>query len=90
VTFGPTRFLAIPLLLAGFGMAPESAATGRLVGGEFVYAVRPGDSLALVGARFGVDAALLARSNGIPRAARLSVGRRLRVDNRRIVPRRRR
>jgi L,D-transpeptidase ErfK/SrfK len=86
VTFGLPAFLTFPLLLAGSGMPAESASPDRLVGSEFVYIVRPGDSLALVGARFGVDAGLLARSNGIPRAARLLIGRSLRVDNRRIVP----
>jgi L,D-transpeptidase ErfK/SrfK len=86
VTFGLSRFLAIPLLLAGSWMPPESASTNRLLGREFLYVVRPGDSLALVGARFGVDAGRLARSNGIPRGARLPIGRSLQVDNRRIVP----
>jgi L,D-transpeptidase ErfK/SrfK len=56
------------------------------VGGEFSYTVRGGDSLALVGARFGVDPRLLAECNHISPLAWLRVGQVLRIDNRHIVP----
>ncbi len=52
-----------------------------------MYTVKPGDSLALVGARFGVDPSRLARANGLAPPARLSVAQRLGVENRHIVPR---
>ena len=58
----------------------------RLVGGETLYRARWGDSLARIGARFAVDAGLLARENGLPASARLDVGQHLRVVNRHIVP----
>lgn len=57
-----------------------------LVGEEFEYAVQPGDSLARIGARFGVEPALLARSNNIPYSAKLHPGQPLQIDNRHIVP----
>jgi L,D-transpeptidase ErfK/SrfK len=60
----------------------------RLVGGEFEYAARKGDSLTSIGARFGVEGAALARNNSLDPAARLKLGQVLRVDNRHIVPRR--
>jgi L,D-transpeptidase ErfK/SrfK len=86
VTSGPSAVVAILLLLLGSRMPAEGAAPDRLVGREFVFVVRPGDFLGLVGARFGVDSGRLARSNGIPPSARLPIGRKLQVDNRRIVP----
>jgi L,D-transpeptidase ErfK/SrfK len=59
---------------------------GPLVGGPFDYQVKRGDSLALLGARFGVDPRLLARANGLLPQARLSIGQSLRVENRHVVP----
>ena len=58
----------------------------RIVGGEFIYTVRRGDSLTAIGARFGVDPLMLARSNGLSPRSRLSVGQSLQVDNRHVVP----
>lgn len=82
------RQLILLLLLLGMGagLASETAATGRVIGGDFPYTAKPGDSLALIGARFGVDPGRLARENGLAPPARLSVGQRLRVENRHVVP----
>lgn len=66
--------------------AAAAAPSGLVVGGEFTYAMQPGDSLARVGARFGVDPPVLARQNGLPITAVIPVGRVLRIDNRHIVP----
>ncbi|MCL4316173.1 MAG: L,D-transpeptidase family protein [Gammaproteobacteria bacterium] len=57
-----------------------------LSGGEFTYMVQKGDSLGRVGSRFGVDAALLARLNGLESNARLQPAQELFVENRHIVP----
>jgi L,D-transpeptidase ErfK/SrfK len=57
-----------------------------IAGSEFVYAVQRGDSLASVGARFGVTASALANANDIAAQARLKESQKLRVDNRHIVP----
>lgn len=75
-----------------FAVMPEARSTQavalsrQLVGQEFAYSMRPGDSLAIVGARFGVDPPVLARQNGLSMRATIPVGRVLRVDNRHIVP----
>lgn len=60
--------------------------SSRVVGGEFSYTVLTGDSLASVGSRFGVEAGVLAKLNGLGPKARLKPGQILRVDNRHIVP----
>jgi L,D-transpeptidase ErfK/SrfK len=71
---------------AGFAVEPVSGSPERLVGGEFLYSVRPGDSLTRIGARFGVEARLLAGANGLSFQSVLSVGQTVRVENRHIVP----
>jgi L,D-transpeptidase ErfK/SrfK len=60
--------------------------SNQLVGDEFSYTVKPGDSLTSIGARFGVSAAVLARSNGLPPNVLLRIGQVLRIDDRHIVP----
>ncbi|MDQ5859077.1 MAG: L,D-transpeptidase family protein [Acidobacteriota bacterium] len=65
----------------------EAAALSRhLIGREFTYSMCPGDSLASVGARFGVDPPVLAKQNGLSTRATISAGRVLRIDNRHVVP----
>ena len=68
--------------------AHETAPTvaSWVAGGEFLYIVRAGETLRSVGARFGVEAAVLARENGLAVDAQLVAGRTLRLDNRHIVP----
>ena len=58
----------------------------RLIGREFSYTAKQGDSITSTGARFGVEVATLARTNGLDIGARLKLGQVLRVDNRHIVP----
>jgi L,D-transpeptidase ErfK/SrfK len=58
----------------------------QLVGGEWNYIVRSGDSVAAIAARYGADARVIAETNGIPARARLENGQALRLDNRHIVP----
>jgi L,D-transpeptidase ErfK/SrfK len=77
------------LLFAGVStvQSREAGAPSRLlVGREFTYTMRPGDSLASVGARFGVDPPVMARQNGLSMRAMIPVGRVVRIDNRHIVP----
>ena len=77
------------ILLVAMSKTPSTAApapSGLLVGREFTYSMRPGDSLASVGSRFGVDPPVLGRQNGISMRATIPVGRVLRIDNRHIVP----
>jgi L,D-transpeptidase ErfK/SrfK len=85
------RFLTLVsvLLLAGvpaFAQTPDAVA-GRLIGGEIVHDVKRGDSLARIGARFGIEPWLLAQSNGLsPLEARLTVGQSMKINNLHIVP----
>ena len=65
---------------------PDDALAIALTGGRFVHEVVDGDHLTGIGARFGVEPAVLARENGIAASARLRPGQRLQVDNRHLVP----
>jgi L,D-transpeptidase ErfK/SrfK len=58
----------------------------QLIGGEFSYVVRRGDSLTGIGARFGVGVGVLAADNDVSPSTLLKTGQQLRVDNRHIVP----
>lgn len=58
----------------------------QIVGSEFPYTVRAGDSLTKIGARFGVSPAGLAAANGLGLSSRVVVGRSLTVNTRHIVP----
>jgi len=58
----------------------------HLIGGEFSYVVRKGDSLTGIGARFGVGVGVLAADNSLSPGSLLKTGQQLRVDNRHIVP----
>lgn len=72
-----------------FFLAPliaHPACAQALVGGVFEHTVRRGESLTLIGARYGVDPLLLARENGLAWHDRIHPGQRLKVDNRHIVP----
>jgi L,D-transpeptidase ErfK/SrfK len=57
----------------------------QIVGGDFLYTVQKGDSLTSIGARFGVDAHVLAEANELE-SDKLATGQILKVDNRHIVP----
>jgi L,D-transpeptidase ErfK/SrfK len=58
----------------------------QLSGGEFTYTVRAGDSLAVIGARVGVDARVIAEENGLKSPSRLQPGQTLQLNNRHIQP----
>jgi L,D-transpeptidase ErfK/SrfK len=80
--------LAFLILTAPLGAGELPPLADRLVGGEFEYKARQGDSLTGIGARFGVERLTLARNNHLDPAARLKLGQVLQVDNRHIVPQR--
>jgi L,D-transpeptidase ErfK/SrfK len=58
----------------------------QIAGGEFTYTATKGDSLHGLGARFGVDANVLAEANGL-QADKLLAGQVVKIDNRHIIPR---
>jgi L,D-transpeptidase ErfK/SrfK len=74
-----------PLFLVVLLM-PSLSWAGMIVGEEMVYTVRKGDTLALVGARTGVNWWKIAKDNNIDIQEKLRIGRQLRVNARRIVP----
>ena len=58
----------------------------QLIGGEFSYVVRSGDSLTGISARFGVGVGVFAADNDLSPGSLLKTGEQLRVENRHIVP----
>ncbi|HLG57578.1 MAG TPA: L,D-transpeptidase family protein [Vicinamibacterales bacterium] len=68
------------------GPAAGVAAPDRIVGGVTTYAVKQGDTLRIIGARYGTDPQTLVADNALPPSAILRVGQRLTIDNRHIVP----
>lgn len=84
------RFLVGLLLLCAWvsiAHAQDPAElSDTLVGAEFTYTVRVGDTLPVIAARHGVQAAVLAKDNDLEPNGRLQPGQALRIDNRHIVP----
>ena len=72
-------------VVIGFGSVNPLHAES-LVGQVQTVTVARGDTLRALGSRFGVDAATIARDNGLSLDAPLPVGAELRLDNRHIVP----
>lgn len=58
----------------------------QIVGREFQYTVRTGDSLVSIGARNGIESGTLAAMNGLKPNTPLKAGQVLEVDNRHVVP----
>jgi L,D-transpeptidase ErfK/SrfK len=81
------RLLAPSLtVLLAQGAAPAASLCDTVVGGHAVYEVQPGDSLTSVGARFGVEVPVLARTNGLAPTAWLVPHQRLQIENSHVVP----
>jgi L,D-transpeptidase ErfK/SrfK len=57
-----------------------------LFGSVQSYTVARGDTATSIGARFGVDPAVIISENGLPTSAALAVGQTLRLDSRHIIP----
>ena len=68
------------------GRTPLQSVAQTLVGREFDYAVRPGDTFRSISSRLGVSVAVIASLNQIQRNAPLRPRQLLRIDNRHIVP----
>jgi len=82
--FGCLVSLCVGISIAHAQDQPELPDT--LAGVELTYTVWAGDTLLAIGARYGVQAAILARDNGLDSNSRLQPGQVLRIDNRHIVP----
>lgn len=81
-----TAVIALAPVARAHGLVPRSNLSYEIVGGDFTYTVRPGDSLDLIGARFGVAPPVIASMNGIAPNAIIRTGQHLRIDDRHIVP----
>lgn len=57
-----------------------------IIGNKLTYTVRKGDSLRLIGAKFGVNWKLVARQNKLNSKNPLKPGQKLTINTRRIVP----
>ena len=83
----PFVLIALVAGVALRGITPAPAPRpATLVGDEFTHTVQRGESLTLIGARYGIGAEALARRNGRPLNALLHPGEVLRVDSRHLVP----
>jgi L,D-transpeptidase ErfK/SrfK len=65
--------------------APVSRVATEIVGSAFVHDVQAGETITSLAARYGVDAAVLARRNGRAPGSTVAAGDRLTIDNRHIV-----
>jgi L,D-transpeptidase ErfK/SrfK len=78
--------------MAGFLLAWSLAGSAEglpgkvLTGYVYTYQVKAGDTLTRIGARYGVDAAVIHKENHLPEGRPLKIGQVLRIDNRHIVP----
>lgn len=83
------RTVLVTCVVAGLlaiGAAAQPPEVRRIVGTEVAYVISEGDSLASLGARFGVEPSALARMNGLGANARLRPEEILHLDNRHVVP----
>jgi L,D-transpeptidase ErfK/SrfK len=73
----------IALLSASAGVAQPPQA---MVGGTFAHTVARGETWQTLGSRFGIEPALVAALNGRPVGRPPTIGERLQIDNRHLVP----
>ncbi len=67
-------------------MLPSLSPAGLITRKELFYTVKKGDAFELVGARTGVNWRKIAKDNNIDTKKWLQIGRKLRVNARKIVP----
>lgn len=73
-------------LLVCFILLPHKGYADMFVGGDTTYTIQQGDSLILIGAKLGVGWQRIARENQIELDKPLKIGRTLKVNTRRIIP----
>lgn len=81
----------ITVLAAAIALESSTVAAGRggpaiMTGGRFAYTTVSGDSLTIVGARYGVEPRVIANLNDLSPTSRLRVGQTLTIDNRHLIP----
>ena len=77
---------AAALLLAAHGALASGGASPRVLGGVTTHVVARGETLRLVGARYAIDAAVIAAQNGVHTRDPLREGQVLRIESRHVVP----
>ena len=78
--------LTTAVISIGAGARRVSPISTQTTGGPFLYEVVTGDSLASLGARYGIDIGEIALANSLKPNASIAPGLLLRLDNRHIVP----
>jgi L,D-transpeptidase ErfK/SrfK len=78
--------ITIIVAVAPAGAQSVPRISHRVVGLHEAYVVQKGDTIPGLSSRHGIPAAVLARENGLSRAARLKPGQKLRIDDRHVVP----
>jgi L,D-transpeptidase ErfK/SrfK len=77
------------ILVATLHWRNAAAQGSEVVGGLFDHTVQPGDYLAKIAARFGVSIEVIARENHVAAPDLIFAGSTLAIDNRHVVPARR-
>ena len=78
--------LSVAIVIDASTVAARLAWSPIMTGGRFVYTTAPGDSLTLIGARYGVEVRAIAGLNDLSLTTRLRVGQPLLIDNRHLIP----
>jgi L,D-transpeptidase ErfK/SrfK len=78
--------LAAAVVPESSAVAARSGVPAIMTGGRFAYTTVSGDSLTIVGARYGVEPRVIATLNDLSPTARLRVGQTLTIDNRHLIP----
>jgi L,D-transpeptidase ErfK/SrfK len=76
----------IGLFMALSVLFPSGSHADIFIGGETAYAIQKGDSLILIGSKLGVNWQTIAKENEVDLGKPLKIGRTLKVNTRKIVP----
>lgn len=74
------------LVIAFSVLLPSGSHADIFIGGETAYAIQQGDSLILIGSKLGVSWQTIAKENQVDLGKPLKIGRKLKVNTRKIVP----
>jgi L,D-transpeptidase ErfK/SrfK len=76
----------VGLFMALSVLCPSGSHADIFIGGETAYAIQKGDSLILIGSKLGVNWQTIAKENEVDLGKPLKIGRTLKVNTRKIVP----
>jgi L,D-transpeptidase ErfK/SrfK len=76
----------VGLFMALSVLFPSGSHADIFIGGETAYAIQKGDSLILIGSKLGVNWQTIAKENEVDLGKPLKIGRTLKVNTRKIVP----